>query len=460
MTWGDNMIDKNIIVEILKKHPRGLKAKDIADFIVGADRKAINQVLYANPAMFSCNSNYEWTLQSELNVNRNVSPTIVNTADEIKNCLPKSCVGNEALEFLKRVDRASLKLVSKRYLQLSQSIGTDVFSYVLNRNELEDLMSISNIDFDIALARSKRLKEVANIKEYSTWKALVFSSNFEMICQHIEKAKEIEKLSKLSSDVWLKVIQLSDEEFNDLIKRLELLTKAISSIFVNVVSLALDSNYKTIEKRVKTISLLQKQKIFPSISRYSHAWDTLLTVSEKNFDIYLKHSQKIYEEKDKILYKINSRYSIINSREVIDIVLLDEIPFNRFCDNISSYTYTSFVESLEYEDWKWFFLQDKIKFNLSYKNTKKIDKAISDDLIKKPSKEEWKIFAWLTSREFTKELENKKQEYIDYKVKKEEDERIGREISATISHYQNNPLRQCTGDCSTCRRQECPLDKK
>ena len=330
------MIDKNKVIDILKKYPKGLKAKEIADFIVGADRKAINQVLYSNPSVFSCNSNYEWTLQSELNDNRNVSLTIVNTADEIKNCFPKSCVGNEALEFLKRVDRASLKLVSKRHLQLSQSIGADVFSYVLNRNELEDLMAISNDDFDIALARSKRLKEVANIKEYNIWKTLIFSSNFEMICQHIEKAKGNEKLSKLSSDVWLKVIQLNDDEFNDLIKRLELLTKAISSIFVNVVSLALDPNYKTIEKRVKTISSLQKRKTFPSISRYSHAWDTLLTVSEKSFDMYLKHSEKIYEEKDKILYKINSRYSIINSREVIDIVLLDENPFSRFCDNISS----------------------------------------------------------------------------------------------------------------------------
>ena len=454
------MIDKNKVIEILKKHPEGLKAKDIAVYISGTDRKAINQILYSNPSLFSCNDEYEWTLRFESNTNRKLEPIVKNTEDEVKKCFPNNYVGSEALEFLKSVDQASLKLVSKRYLQLSQSIGTSAFSYILNRDILEDLMSISNDDFDIALARSKQLKEVANIKEYSTWKALLFSSNFEMICQHIEKAKEIEKLSKLSSDVWLKVIQLSDEEFNDLIKRLELLTKAISSIFVNVVSLALDPNYKTMEKRVKTISSLQKQKIFPSISRYSHAWDTLLTVSEKNFDMYLKHSQKIHEEKDKILYKINSRYSIINSREVIDIVLLDEIPFNRFCDNISSYTYTSFVESLEYEDWKWFFSQDKIKFNLSYKNTKKIDKAISDDLIKKPSKEEWKTFAWLTSREFTKELENKKQGYIDYMAKKEEDARIGREISATISHYQNNPLRQCTGDCSTCRRVECLLDKK
>ena len=69
------MIDKNKIVEILKKHPKGLKAKDIADFIVGADRKAINQILYSNPTLFSCNSNYEWTLISKSTAERKIAPT-------------------------------------------------------------------------------------------------------------------------------------------------------------------------------------------------------------------------------------------------------------------------------------------------------------------------------------------------------------------------------------------------
>lgn len=58
------MVDKNSVIEVLKKHPKGLKAKDIAAYIYGADRKAINQILYTNPNLFSCNTNYEWTLLS------------------------------------------------------------------------------------------------------------------------------------------------------------------------------------------------------------------------------------------------------------------------------------------------------------------------------------------------------------------------------------------------------------
>ena len=77
------MIDKNKIVEILKKYPKGLKAKDIADFIVGADRKAINQVLYSNPTLFSCNSNYEWTLVSKPDTERNF--TQINNIIQEKN---------------------------------------------------------------------------------------------------------------------------------------------------------------------------------------------------------------------------------------------------------------------------------------------------------------------------------------------------------------------------------------
>ncbi len=59
------MVDINKIIEILKKYPRGLKAKDIATLIYGADRNSVNQILYANPTIFLCNTNYEWTLLSK-----------------------------------------------------------------------------------------------------------------------------------------------------------------------------------------------------------------------------------------------------------------------------------------------------------------------------------------------------------------------------------------------------------
>ena len=69
------MVDKNRIVEILKRYPKGLKAKDIAAFIYGADRKAVNQILYSNPNLFSCNSSYEWQLLNNITPQTTSSPT-------------------------------------------------------------------------------------------------------------------------------------------------------------------------------------------------------------------------------------------------------------------------------------------------------------------------------------------------------------------------------------------------
>ena len=60
---SEGTVDKNSIVEILKKHPNGLKAKEIVAYIHGTDKKSINQVLYSNPNLFSRNDNYEWTLK-------------------------------------------------------------------------------------------------------------------------------------------------------------------------------------------------------------------------------------------------------------------------------------------------------------------------------------------------------------------------------------------------------------
>jgi hypothetical protein len=73
------VIDKNKVIDILKKHPQGLKAKYIADLIVGADRKAINQILYSNPNLFACNSYYEWTLISKTTIERKNVATPLNT---------------------------------------------------------------------------------------------------------------------------------------------------------------------------------------------------------------------------------------------------------------------------------------------------------------------------------------------------------------------------------------------
>ena len=49
------------IINLLQKHPDGLKAREIANYITGVDKKSINQILYANPKFFSA-TDYVWTL--------------------------------------------------------------------------------------------------------------------------------------------------------------------------------------------------------------------------------------------------------------------------------------------------------------------------------------------------------------------------------------------------------------
>ena len=62
---GAYVIDTAKVVEVLKKHPQGLKAREIANYISGADRKCINGILYANPQIFACNDCYKWMLKDE-----------------------------------------------------------------------------------------------------------------------------------------------------------------------------------------------------------------------------------------------------------------------------------------------------------------------------------------------------------------------------------------------------------
>lgn len=55
---------KEQIIKILKQHPYGLRAREIATYIAGADRRAVNQVLYSNLSVFEV-SDYNWTIKKE-----------------------------------------------------------------------------------------------------------------------------------------------------------------------------------------------------------------------------------------------------------------------------------------------------------------------------------------------------------------------------------------------------------
>lgn len=63
------------IIKVLKLHPNGLKAREIASMITNADKSSVNSVLYANTDVFSAN-NYVWKLVSLPKPPAAKSPTI------------------------------------------------------------------------------------------------------------------------------------------------------------------------------------------------------------------------------------------------------------------------------------------------------------------------------------------------------------------------------------------------
>ena len=57
---------KNKIIEILKKHPNGLKARQIAALLPNANRRRVNQILYDSQSEFEVSKDYVWKLKSTI----------------------------------------------------------------------------------------------------------------------------------------------------------------------------------------------------------------------------------------------------------------------------------------------------------------------------------------------------------------------------------------------------------
>ena len=133
------MANKDRIIEILKKHPKGLKAKDIAAFIYGADRKTINQILYANPKVFSCNSDYEWTLSPQTMSTTKTPPPTTNISAIKKDERNKNYIDREVYENYKNY-----------YVEINQG-------YLLSENTILKLYFLRDSDY-IIQSSSKKLQ--------------------------------------------------------------------------------------------------------------------------------------------------------------------------------------------------------------------------------------------------------------------------------------------------------------
>lgn len=444
------MIDK--IIEVLKKHPTGLKAKDITRYISGTDRKSVNQILYSNSQIFVINNSYEWTLKDEKAVT--IPAPLPHSKEVIKEYFPTTYICDECYDVLKSKSHSDLRMCQVRFAELSQEIPCTLYISQL----VKTVLFVSNEEFSTIIKRTKRLKEIHKIRSHDEWETIILSPKFDEICLRIIELSKCELLKRLSTDFlygkdWMKVVTKTPNDFKEFLRRVELLSNINEPIYESeLISISLNGKFKSWETRIKKIIDLQKNKRFPILTWcfLKCRFEDFLKLNETRFEMCMEHTAKLYANEGKLFSDI--RWIFYDSY-IPDFLLFEEDKFDLFCENIQKYTYSSLTESFNHDEKVNFFLTSAPLFEQANKNIRTLEDASSNGKILPQSKDERIRCMWLSEKEFADVMETK------FKEKNEHD-RVGQSISETISYYKNNPLRQCTGDCATCRRQECPLDSK
>lgn len=448
------MIDITRIVDILKKHPQGLKAKEIANCISGADRKSINQILYANPQTFSCNERFEWTLTTQLTTPK--QQTITKTKDEIKNFFPNEYIDKDTVELLKEKSFDELKKYKARFDELLKAINTSHDFYFSASILIQKAILVSEEQFNQILNRTKKLRALYETRNFEEWETIIFSPKFDELCANIRTLQECQALEKISteyskSDDWMKIISKRPDMFNEFISRVELLAKVQEKpIEYDILNIALSRKFSRLQPRIQKIIELQTDNKFPVLSWIHHQLTTLLSMGEERFEKCLKHADELYNNKTDVLHIIRMSFNW-SERGVFDVILLNDDKFNLFCENIMLYSYSSLINSFEYDEWLNFFLNDKEVCLQAIKNITALENAIFNKRILPQTRDEKARCMWLSEEKFLEDLSNKKQEKI-------KDDYVKSSLSKTLAKYKDKPLRQCIGNCGICKREKCVLE--
>ena len=440
------MIDKNKVIDILKKHPEGLKAKEIAEYIAGADRKVINQILYSSPNLFLCNDKYEWSLEK-----CKTTTDSLHTKEEIVSYFPKASIDDEIFDLLKKRNILELELYSSRV--------ADFFSIVPNvikeKRFFTSAILVSEEQYKLIFYRTRELSKIHNVRQYDEWEKIILSEQFDDVCQRIVELKESNIFSHLITDYyqsqrWLEIVMLDKRSFKAFISRAKLLASIDEPLDdYRLSTYALDTKFTRLS-RLEKILMLQQENNFPRLLNNGHQLFELLYLSASAFERCLVHAKKVYYQDSTIITQIKKYFT---EESVLQILLLKEKEFNQLLVNVFAYKSSKFFDSFSKDQKiKWFSLEPEA-FIQSTNNITTLEKAVCDKRILHQSDEELLRCMWLSEKQFQEEYDRKVYEKFD-------DERRRESISNTISYYNNNPLRQCTGDCSTCRREECPLDRK
>ena len=159
---------KNKIIEVLRKHPKGLKAREISPLIPGSTKKMVNQILYANPSEFIA-EDYIWKLKTASTTNKNHTTKRKNTIKKLEkmffdlgyNNVDLDCYEEDELTLL--CDR--LECVKKQFSKLNIYYDSfQLIKIVLNSYQYMEL-----IQKDVNIKKiASRLEEERKKKVWPT----------------------------------------------------------------------------------------------------------------------------------------------------------------------------------------------------------------------------------------------------------------------------------------------------
>ena len=392
---------KQKIIKVLSTHPNGLKAKDIASFISGADRKDVNQVLYANPTLFSINDNYEWKLKIL---------TIQSREKKVKS-------ENKLQSLGKYCD---LKTLPEKIKNQINNLSDNEYDKFVKR--LDELYSDSNIPTPTGLYWLEGERRIFFVSL-----ALSSDSKISMVKMRSQKMRDLQKDSSTYFDEWKKIINKTAKEFEQFLKCAKVLSEQrlrVDWIFyrqwfeiVNKLS-----KYENAEEFIKNNKYINENISWGTWQNWSYEnWFCMVFLQEEelqDFALKFKKFKKVFSEHEHVLRKLKKD-------EIFKICTKNDSEFRTTLDllvKISGIIRLQICpEGISVLD----YIKDEKRIEKDYaiyaEEQKKIDRinAISGSYVEPIYR--WGIF---------EEKEEKKE------------------------------IRYCTSDCSTCNRESCPYDKR
>ena len=451
---------KNKIEKILQENPQGLKAKEIARLLSVADRKTVNQILYANPSLFVVNGDYEWTLKHKTSPAKKREKPSKKSAEEIKALFADAEIEPDDLAILEKLSDRKLRSISERYQALERYTyfswdKDNCFGFVFHQALVK-----SENDFTNILNRTKQIRDLYYINDFELWASIIFSASFDVILSHAQELFAYDKSAEyMWHGTWLKIVLMSPAKFNAFMNNLKSLSAiAPDIVFRNAIRLVLSDDFKKIYNRALKLKELSAQGMFPLVVDWDYDWEGFIKLNDRKFNTCLARCRKIFGSDPHIIDALVSQKDKKQAR-FLEVVLLSETAFNNLFCNLTLCSQLPIVQPLSDDEWFAFYSQSQQMFIQEWQRTKKLNEAVGRNELPLLAVEDWKAYMSASQSGFESKFALQKQEHQTVLEKLRIKQKVIADMRNGIGFPNKTSFKQCFGDCSTCKREKCVLEE-